>query len=102
MKGDGHRQAISDLMLPLANWPRCVRPSWRPPPEQFVNLGKLSTANLIEEEKADAERLEVPELRSCLLNSDFARMMIKFALPSGSTCKKESRWFQVGIFGFLK
>ena len=85
MKGDGHRQAISDLMLLLANWPHCVRPSWRP--EQFVNLGKLSTANLIEEM---AEQLEVPELKSCLLNSDdFART--KSALPSGSTCKKKKK-----------
>ena len=84
MKGDGHRQAISDLMLLLANWPHCVRPSWRP--AQFLNLGKLSTANLIEEM---AEQLEVPELKSCLLNSDDFARRTKSALPSGSTCKQK-------------
>ena len=84
MKDDDHRQAISDL----ANWPPTARLTWseaeavQPKREQFVNLGKLSTANLIE----DLDLRFLPNFDSGLMIG-MPWMRTEFDVPSGSICK---------------
>ena len=89
MKDDDHRQAISDL----ANWPPTARLTWSEAEaverERFVNLGKLSTSNLIAEIAVDLLRFFL------LSNFDFGIgmrpwMRTEFDVPSGSICKKKS------------